>query len=99
MLNTLIDACLLYVAREQRDGWYKFEGSYYKFLAQGNTLEEGQEVCETQGGRLASLESQEEYIFVKNIAFTFHYHYPETFQGTYRLGNQTNHYLKTLVCY
>lgn len=79
------------VAREQHDGWYKFEGSYYKFLAQENTLEEGQQICETQGGQLASLESHEEYIFVKNIAFTLHYHYPEKFRGTFRLGNQTNH--------
>ncbi|XP_059080032.1 uncharacterized protein LOC131878152 [Tigriopus californicus] len=50
-------------SREEPDGWYRFEGNNYKFLAQSNNFEEGQEICLSHGGQLASLESQEEYLF------------------------------------
>ncbi|XP_059079864.1 uncharacterized protein LOC131878004 [Tigriopus californicus] len=42
--------------------------------------------CEALGGQLASLESQEEFMFARTIAFTLSFHQPDEFSGDYRIG-------------
>ncbi|TRY73347.1 hypothetical protein TCAL_15733 [Tigriopus californicus] len=41
--------------------------------------------CEALGGQLASLESQEEFMFARTIAFTLSFHQPDEFSGDYRI--------------
>ncbi|XP_059080203.1 uncharacterized protein LOC131878289 [Tigriopus californicus] len=75
---------------EQTDGWYRFQDKNYMFIAQTNLYETGMAICKSHGGQLVSLESQEEYMFVRTIAFTLNYHRPNEFSGSYRLGLYKN---------
>ncbi|XP_059080198.1 uncharacterized protein LOC131878284 [Tigriopus californicus] len=73
-------------SREQPNGWHLYQNKYYKFINQINSYESGMVSCGELGGRLVSIESQEEFLFLRSVAFTLNYHHPEKYNGSYRLG-------------
>ncbi|XP_059080127.1 uncharacterized protein LOC131878228 isoform X2 [Tigriopus californicus] len=74
----------------QPNGWYQYQNKYYKFIALNNTFESASEACRDMEAQLVTVDSREEYLFIRSMAFALSHHSPDEFHGSFRLGLYKN---------
>lgn len=76
---------------------FQFKDSKYQFIAQNNSLEEGKEICEERNGTLVSMETKDEYFFIRSAILQLNTLNSSTFSGDYRIGKRPSQSVNLLI--
>ncbi|XP_059080341.1 uncharacterized protein LOC131878398 isoform X2 [Tigriopus californicus] len=69
---------------------FLFQNSRYKFISRASTYNDAMEICKTFDGALVSLETKEEYFFIRSAVFQLAVFNSSTFSGNYWIGLTRN---------